>query len=327
MTPGSMARFLKAHFAEAWIPGAPSHSGRRTLITRLAERGIDLKAIAEIAGHRRSAQRRCTSRPIRKGSPAYWAEPGHLADSFKDSEILKWLPISLRELIMTEQPDILTQFSTAMAGRAAAANTAIAAIRLPADRYLTGTFWRSDIVIASEQSLPKRDEFELVVAGGSVIKARAAGRDSGTNIAVLKFAQAISSGSINPSDPQVGALALAIGANGKGEASARMGVVNAVGPEWYSSHGGRIDRRILLDINLNRSEEGGPIFEASGGFLGMFQRSGRAGRCSSFPRRRSSASSRRCSRTGASPAAGLAQLCDQSLCRKHLAMRPVNLPA
>jgi S1-C subfamily serine protease len=170
---------------------------------------------------------------------------------------------------MTDQPDILTQFSTAMAGRAAAANTAIAAIRLPADRYLTGTFWRSDIVIASEQSLPKRDEFELVVAGGSVIKARAAGRDPGTNIAVLKFAQAISSGSINPSDPQVGALALAIGANSKCEASARMGVVNAVGPEWYSSHGGRIDRRILLDINLNRSEEGGPIFEASGGFLGM----------------------------------------------------------
>ena len=36
---------------EAGIAGASSHSGRRTLITRLAERGIDLKAIAEIAGH------------------------------------------------------------------------------------------------------------------------------------------------------------------------------------------------------------------------------------------------------------------------------------
>jgi integrase/recombinase XerD len=33
------------------VSGASSHSGRRTLITRLAERGIDLKAIAEIAGH------------------------------------------------------------------------------------------------------------------------------------------------------------------------------------------------------------------------------------------------------------------------------------
>jgi len=51
MTAGSMARFLKALYAEAGISGASSHSGRRTLITRLAERGIDLKAIAEIAGH------------------------------------------------------------------------------------------------------------------------------------------------------------------------------------------------------------------------------------------------------------------------------------
>ena len=51
MTAGSMARFLKSLFAEAGIAGASSHSGRRTLITRLAERGIDLKSIAEIAGH------------------------------------------------------------------------------------------------------------------------------------------------------------------------------------------------------------------------------------------------------------------------------------
>ena len=51
MTAASMARFLKALYAEAGLAGASSHSGRRTLITRLAERGIDLKAIAEIAGH------------------------------------------------------------------------------------------------------------------------------------------------------------------------------------------------------------------------------------------------------------------------------------
>ena len=51
MTAYSMARFLKALYGEAGITGASSHSGRRTLITRLAERGVDLKAIAQIAGH------------------------------------------------------------------------------------------------------------------------------------------------------------------------------------------------------------------------------------------------------------------------------------
>jgi integrase/recombinase XerD len=48
---GSMARFLKKLYQEAGIPEARSHTGRRTFITSLAERGIDLKAIAVLAGH------------------------------------------------------------------------------------------------------------------------------------------------------------------------------------------------------------------------------------------------------------------------------------
>jgi len=51
MTAASVARFLTALYRDAGVPDATSHSGRRTLITGLAERGVDLKAIAEIAGH------------------------------------------------------------------------------------------------------------------------------------------------------------------------------------------------------------------------------------------------------------------------------------
>jgi integrase/recombinase XerD len=51
LSPSSMARALKSLYREAGLPTASSHSGRRTLITNLAERGIDLKAISAIAGH------------------------------------------------------------------------------------------------------------------------------------------------------------------------------------------------------------------------------------------------------------------------------------
>ena len=51
LTACSMARFLNYLYREAGVASATSHSGRRTLITRLAERGVDLKAIAQIAGH------------------------------------------------------------------------------------------------------------------------------------------------------------------------------------------------------------------------------------------------------------------------------------
>jgi S1-C subfamily serine protease len=62
---------------------------------------------------------------------------------------------------------------------------------------------------------------------------------------------------------------IAAGSDGGGRPSARLGTVNAVGPEWHSMRGGRIDARIQLDIRLAASEEGGPAFDAAGGWLGM----------------------------------------------------------
>src|SRR6266849_3478437 len=170
---------------------------------------------------------------------------------------------------MTDQPDLLAQFSSALATRAELAKNAVVAIRLAHGRHITGMVWRSGIVVASEQSLPRNDDFELVAAGGSVLTARIAGRDPSTNIAILRLAEQIASPSIAAGEAHTGAIALAIGADGTGGASARLGLVNLAGAEWHSSRGGLIDRRIVLDLRLARREEGGPVFDAAGAYLGM----------------------------------------------------------
>jgi len=170
---------------------------------------------------------------------------------------------------MTDQSDLLAQFSNALATRAEAAKNAVVAIRLAHGRHITGMVWRSGIVVASEQSLPRNHDFELVAAGGSVLTARIAGRDPSTNIAILGLAEQIASPSIAAGEAHTGAIALAIGADGTGGASARLGLVNLAGAEWHSSRGGRIDRRIVLDLRLARREEGGPVFDAAGACLGM----------------------------------------------------------
>jgi S1-C subfamily serine protease len=170
---------------------------------------------------------------------------------------------------MTDQADLLTQFSNALATRAEAAKSAIVAVRLRHERHITGVVWRPDLVVASEQSLPQRDDFEVVAAGGSVVAAKMAGRDPATNIAVLRLAGSIASPSIAAGEARTGAVALAIGADGTGGASARLGLVNLAGAEWHSSRGGLIDRRIVLDVRLGRREEGGPVLDAAGAYLGM----------------------------------------------------------
>src|SRR3989454_8099650 len=166
-------------------------------------------------------------------------------------------------------PANLEQFSDALAAHAAAARRAVAAIRLSERRHLTGTLWQPDVVVASEQSLPKRNEFELIMPGGSAqgatVSAKVAGRDPGTNIALLRLAQPVSLPPLVSGPAEAGALALAFGADGVGGTSVRMGAINQAGPEWTSSAGGRIGPRLVLENPLAGRRGRGRGRKAAGG--------------------------------------------------------------
>src|SRR3977135_911894 len=162
---------------------------------------------------------------------------------------------------MTDQANPLAQFSNALATRAELAKNAVVAIRLAHERHITGMVWQPGIVVASEQSLPRKDDFELVAAGGSVLTARIAGRDPSTNIAILRLAEQVAAPSLAAGEAHTGAVVLAIGADGTGGASARLGLVNLAGAEWQSSRSGPLERRMAAGVTLARREEGGAGFE------------------------------------------------------------------
>jgi S1-C subfamily serine protease len=165
--------------------------------------------------------------------------------------------------------DVLHAFSEALRQRTAAAEKLVSTIQLSHGRHATGTLWTADTVVASEQALPRREEFDVIAAGGTSLRTHVAGRDRGTNIAVLRLSQALPAPAVVAAEALAGSLAFAHGADGAGGATTRMGVVNSSGPEWVSMAGGRIDRRIILDMRLSDSEEGGPAFDAAGGCLGI----------------------------------------------------------
>jgi integrase/recombinase XerD len=50
-SPNALSRVLKDIYINAGLYKASSHSGRRTLITKLAEANIDINSIRQIAGH------------------------------------------------------------------------------------------------------------------------------------------------------------------------------------------------------------------------------------------------------------------------------------
>src|SRR5216684_2413826 len=90
-------------------------------------------------------------------------------------------------MAMGEGNDLLMKLSQALAARADAAKSSVAAIR---SRYgsLSGVLWRSDVLVTSAQSLPKRESYDVVLATGQNQAATPGGVDVTTNIAVLKLA-------------------------------------------------------------------------------------------------------------------------------------------
>lgn len=51
-TANSLCQTLKAIYAQAGMDGASSHSGRRSFITTLASKGVGVRVLASLAGHR-----------------------------------------------------------------------------------------------------------------------------------------------------------------------------------------------------------------------------------------------------------------------------------
>lgn len=170
---------------------------------------------------------------------------------------------------MAQEPDFLAALSDVLVTRCAAACDSVAAVRVSERAHLAAILWQHDVLVTSEQSLPGRDAYEATLPDGSSVSGRLAGRDPATNVAVIRLDRSVSAPALSASVPRIGSLVVAAGANGAGRPSARLGMVNTVGPEWHSMRGGRIEARIQLDIRLADSEEGGPAFDAAGGWLGM----------------------------------------------------------
>jgi S1-C subfamily serine protease len=133
----------------------------------------------------------------------------------------------------------------------------------------TGFSWRPGLIVAAENALPDDDEHSIVAHDGASSPAQIVGRDPSTDVALLRLDRTdLPKAPSAAGTPTVGALAIVAGAR-EGAATAAMGVVSFVGPQWRSLRGCVIDARIELDAALARSSEGALALDASGQALGM----------------------------------------------------------
>lgn len=163
--------------------------------------------------------------------------------------------------------DALSDLSNALADLVARTAPSLVSL-LPGQRAQRSAYlWQDGIVITAEQNLPDQAEIEALLPTGRSVRATVAGRDPGTNIAVLTLDLAGASRSA-AATPRAGALALALGSI-DGAPTVRLGAINRVGPGWDSMANGHIDHYVQLDLPLSGRDEGGPVLAGDGGLLGM----------------------------------------------------------
>jgi S1-C subfamily serine protease len=167
----------------------------------------------------------------------------------------------------------LAALSDDLAGAVERAGRSVVAIharrRIPA----SGVHWRDGIIVGANHTIHLDEDITVALPDGSTVTASVAGRDPTTDLAILRvpagaLAVAERGGSGGTDDLRVGALVLALGRPGP-SITASMGIVSAVGGEWRTWHGGRIDRFVRLDLAVYDGFSGGPLVSAAGRVLGI----------------------------------------------------------
>lgn len=140
----------------------------------------------------------------------------------------------------------------------------------------SGIVWRPDVIVSTNHTIRRDEEITITTHDGRELKATLAGRDAGTDLAVLRVEDSGVGGEettpqmTGGSSLNVGKLILAVGrAHPERGASASFGIIGATGEGWRTWRGGEIDRFIRPDVSVFIGFSGGALIDTEGQVIGI----------------------------------------------------------
>lgn len=168
-----------------------------------------------------------------------------------------------------ESLTVLETLSDDLASAAERVGGSVVAIHARRRIPSSGVVWSPGLIVTASHTLQREEDITVTLASGDTVAATLAGRDPATDIAILRFDANATPATIDTGDSlRVGQLVLALGRPGPA-ITAALGIISALGGEWRTWHGGRIDRFVRLDLSIYDGFSGGPLVDGGGRVLGI----------------------------------------------------------
>jgi S1-C subfamily serine protease len=135
----------------------------------------------------------------------------------------------------------------------------------------SGIVWRQDLILTAAHAIRHNANIGVILGPGRSVSARLAGRDRGTDIALLRLDQEIEMQPAQLGETQslsIGKIAVAIARTRRGNIVASAGIISGLMGEWQVART-RIDQFIRPDLNLYPGFSGGALADASGSVVGL----------------------------------------------------------
>lgn len=149
----------------------------------------------------------------------------------------------------------------------------------------SGIEWKRGVIVTAHHGVQRDEDIKVLLGAGRAVSAKLAGRDPGTDLAVLRMEEGASAAPQlgDSTSLRLGHLVLALGRTRRGDLVASSGIIGGISGEWKNRRGGQLDQHIRLDLALYPGFSGGPLLNARGEVVGINTRGLAHGRAVTVP--------------------------------------------
>jgi S1-C subfamily serine protease len=133
----------------------------------------------------------------------------------------------------------------------------------------SGIALAEDLVLTADHVVTREDGIKVVTADGKSLDATIAGRDPGSDLAVLRLPEKVLTPAQTSDSVKVGQLVLALGRPNDAGIQASWGIVTAINGPTRTFRGGMLDEFVQSETTPYPGFSGGPLINTEGEVLGL----------------------------------------------------------